>query len=73
MRDYCKSIALLFALFAALAAGTFISSRGGQTYELARASAKSICGKTTLRGVTTVCRNLARLRVNRATQPSLRS
>lgn len=65
MRDYLKSIALLASLFAALATGTLVTSQPQTTMQVAKASARAICGHGAPRAVAALCRKVARLRTGR--------
>lgn len=69
MLGYVKGIALLIGMFALLACGTFATTQGDRVYDLARASAHSVCSYS----LNSACRTLARIRTGRSGQSLLRS
>lgn len=69
MRDYLKGITLLFGLWAILACGTFATTQSHKVYDVARASARTVCSY----GITSACKTLARFRARKAGQPTIRS
>lgn len=69
MMNYLKSIALLSALFCALTASTYATTRTDVTTKLAKASTRLLCSQ----GMPSACRSFARFRIDRSAPASLKS